>query len=169
VFHWRSAVIDAMSRRQSPALRASDREAFGLSCCEISLIEVRAIADLSVPWRLFDAVPESSLDRILAVRGIGEIPVCNTETLLGAWEHMPVWPEVPEALARLRARYLVAPHLIVSLRVAAFSSRTAGLNWDAVLSCDALGTMKPSPQSYARASRERPAGGADLLRRCAPG
>lgn len=151
VFDWRSAVIDALSRTQSPALRAADREAFGLRWRELSLIEVGAIADLSAPWRPFDAVLESSLDRTLADRGIAEVPARDRDTLLGAWERMPVWPEVPEALARLRARYFVAPHTILSLRVAAFSSRAAGLSWDAVLSCDALGAMKPNPQSYARA------------------
>jgi len=151
VFDWRTAVIDALHATQSPALQATDREAFGLLWRKRSLIEIGAIAELSAPWRPFDAVLESALDRTLSDLGISGIPARDKATLLEAWERMPAWPEVSEALVRLRERYFVAPHTILSLRIAAFSSRAAGLTWDAILSCDALGAMKANPQSYVRA------------------
>ncbi|MEM7171203.1 MAG: HAD-IA family hydrolase, partial [Pseudomonadota bacterium] len=71
--------------------------------------------------------------------------------LLSAWERMPAWPEAPAALSRLQDHFFLSPLTILSLRVAAHSSRFAGLTWDAIISCDALGVTKPHPESYRRA------------------
>ena len=64
---------------------------------------------------------------------------------------MPVWPEVPGAFARLRERFFIAPHTVLGLAPVAFSSKAAGLVWDAIITCSALGATKTNPESYARA------------------
>jgi len=151
VFDWRTAVTAALDLSEAQSLRSVDPETFGAHWRQQSLIEIEAIADETAPWRPFDPVLESSLDHTLTELGLGGVSDQDRTMLLTAWEVMPVWPEVPEALARLRRRFFIAPHTILSLRVTAFSSRKAGLAWDAVLSCDALGATKPNPRSYDRA------------------
>ena len=151
VFDWRSAVVDALEGRESPGLRSLDRENFGEHWRRQSIIEIEAIADESAPWRPFDPILESSLDQTLSELGVSDFSAGDRRALLSAWEEMPVWPEVPDGLARLRRKYFLAPHTILSLRAAAFSSRNAGLSWDAIISCDALGATKPNPASYSRA------------------
>lgn len=149
VFDWRTAVMNALNSTQSAQLRIIDHETFCTHWRMQSLVEAQDIADVMAPWRPFDAILEHSLERTCSDLGISEISASDHRMLLDAWEHMPVWPEVPGALARLRSKYFIAPHTILSLRVAAFSSRNAGLTWDAIISCDALGVTKPHPQSYA--------------------
>ena len=65
---------------------------------------------------------------------------------------MPAWPEVPDAITRLRDRFVVAPHTILSLSSVALSSKSSGVIWDAIVSCDALGATKTNPESYRRAA-----------------
>ncbi len=147
VFDWRAAVAAALRETEALAFRTADPEAFGAAWRRQSLIEVEAIAEERAPWRPFDPVLETSLDRTLTDFGIGDLSPRDREILLKAWEAMPVWPEVPAALARLRRRFFIAPHTILSLRIAAFSSRAAGLGWDAIISCDSLGATKLNPES----------------------
>lgn len=40
---------------------------------------------------------------------------------------------------------------MIGLAPVAFSSKAAGLTWDAIISCDGLGATKTDPESYARA------------------
>ena len=148
VFDWRTAVMDALQRAESDGLRKTDLERFGEYWRKRSLVEAQDMADAMVPRRPFDAVLAHSLDQTLSDLGIFRISETDRKMLLAAWEYMPAWPRVPGALARLREKYFVAPHTILSLRVAAFSSRNAGLTWDAIISCDALGATKPDPGRY---------------------
>ncbi len=151
VFDWRTAVTASLREAAAPGLRTTDPDAFSAAWRKQSLIEVEAIAEERAPWRPFDPVLETSLDRTLSDFGIIDLPARDREVLLGAWEAMPAWPEVPAALARLRRKFFIAPHTILSLRAAAFSSRAAGTDWDAIISCDALGATKLNPKSYRRA------------------
>lgn len=151
VFDWKSAVSSTLDGVQSQALQGLDSDDFSTGWRTRSLIEIEAIADGTAPWRPFDPVLKSSLEQILSDLGIDRIPDCDRCALLAAWEAMPVWPEVPAAIARLRTKFFVAPHTILSLRAAAFSSKRAGVTWDAIVTCDALGATKLNPESYARA------------------
>lgn len=65
---------------------------------------------------------------------------------------MPAWPDVAPAIERLRSRFVVAPHPILSLAAVAHSSKAAGLPWDAIVSRDALDVIKTHPDSYRRAT-----------------
>ena len=151
VFDWSRAVSSALQDLGNETWGGVDGESFGAEWRKQSLIEIMAVAEESAPWRPFQEVLESSLDRTLGLFAVPALAPRDRQALLAAWEVMPVWPEVPAALSRLRQRYFVAPHTILSLRAAAFSSRSAGLTWDAVISCDALGATKPNPESYRRA------------------
>ena len=151
VFDWRTAISNALSQIGSQRLENIDPDVFGAHWRKQSLIEVEAIAGETSPWCPFDPVLQSSLDRTFHNFGIDGISDHDKYMLLKSWEEMPVWPEVPGGIERLRQKYFVAPHTILSLRVAAFSSKRAGVSWDAIVSCDALGSTKLNPQSYARA------------------
>lgn len=84
---------------------------------------------------------------------VGSISASDRSTLERAWRAMPVWPEVVPSIARLKTRYVVAPHTILSLAAVAHSSKIAGLDWDAIISCDALEVTKTNPDSYLGAAR----------------
>ena len=151
VFDWHAALMRALGAAQSHGLQSVAPEAFAVEWRKQSLIEIEAIAAETAPWRPFEPVLQSSLQQTLRAFEIEDVSEHDRRMLLGAWEAMPVWPEVPEAAVRLRRRFFVAPHTILSLRAAAFSSKRAGVDWDAIISCDALGATKPNRLSYARA------------------
>lgn len=151
VFDWKAAILSALNQNKPQSFRNIDPNDFGAQWRKQSLIEVEAIADETSSWRPFDPVLESSLDKTFDNLGIDGVSDRDRQMLLKAWEEMPVWPEVPGGIERLHRRYFVAPHTILSLRVAAFSSKKAGVTWDAIVSCDALGATKLNSQSYARA------------------
>ena len=157
VFDWRSSVINSLENTESADLRSADKEAFSKAWRRQSLIEVETIARSDAEWRPFDEILRTSLDHTLSDLGFHNIPSPTIESLIRSWEQMPAWPEARNALDRMRQKYFIAPHTVLSLRVAAYSSRNAGITWDAIISCDGLKAMKPNKESYRRVL--------DLLRR----
>lgn len=154
VFDWRSAIMQAVGLTESPQIRALDAEAFSHLWREKSLIEMYDIAEQRVPWCSFDGFMRSSLDDTLASFDVEQISPADREILALAWSNMPAWPEIPAALKRLRASFLVAPHTILGTGPVARSSKTAGLVWDAIISCDLLRVTKTHPDSYRLAVAE---------------
>ena len=153
VFDWRTAISETVSSAPNDELRALDARAFSAAWREQSMIECYEIADHVRPWRPFDDWLQTSLDVVLARFGVAGISPDDRAWLCRGWSRMPVWPEVPESFARLRERFFIAPHTVLGLAPVAFSSKAAGLTWDAIISCDSLGATKTDPESYARALR----------------
>ena len=148
VFDWRTAVINALEVSDSTDLRSVDKKSFSEAWRKQSLIEVEAVANLQAEWRRFDDILETSLQKTLSDFDIHNTSYSNKESLIHSWERMPAWPEAKDSLNRLREKYFLSPHTILSLRVASFSSRNANITWDAIISCDSLRTMKMNPESY---------------------
>ena len=70
-----------------------------------------------------------------------------------AWHRMEVWEDVPESLAMLREHYVVAILTVLSLSIVVDSSKHAGIDWDAYLSCEFLGVYKPEAEAYQTGAR----------------
>lgn len=151
VFDWRTAISQTVPSARTDELRRLDAEAFSAVWREQSMIECYEIAEHERPWRSFDAWLNNSLDTALERFGVGDITPADRAWLYSAWSRMAVWPDVPDSFARLRERFFIAPHTVLGLAPVAFSSKTAGLTWDAIISCDGLGATKTDPESYARA------------------
>lgn len=152
VFDWQSAIVMVLPKVMDLRLRNSNHAKFAKRWREQSLIELAAIADQTAPWRPFERFINTSLDVACSDLGISDISLEDRAILLGAWYAMPVWPEVPEAVARLRSRYLVLPHTILGLGQVSRSSKAAGVTWDGIISCDGLGVSKTNQECYRRAA-----------------
>jgi len=72
------------------------------------------------------------------------------ERLNAAWRRLPPWPDSVEGLARLKTRYIVAPHSNGNLRLLLEMAKHGGLPWDAILGAEVVGAYKPTPHSYLR-------------------
>lgn len=68
--------------------------------------------------------------------------------LARAWEKLPPWPDVPDALARLRQNHLIAPCSNGSIALMVRLARYAGLPWDTVLGAEIARSYKPDPEVY---------------------
>jgi 2-haloacid dehalogenase len=65
---------------------------------------------------------------------------------------MSPFPGAAAAINRLRSKYLVVVLTILSWEAIVRSSKSAGVQWDGILSCEFLGYYKPSLQAYLRAT-----------------
>ena len=151
VFDWRTAVVRTLENTVSDSLSSVDKDKFAVVFRKHTWIEQEEIASEEVPWRPFTDVLRSSLDLTLSELGIDGISTDDRDLLYRAWDEMPVWPEVPVALERLRRKYYTSPLTVMSLRAVAYSSKNAGISWDSIISCDMLGVTKYNPRSYQRA------------------
>ncbi len=105
----------------------------------------RSYADL-------DTLHAESLDGVLAGLHLAEtVPPEVHHELVLAWHRLDAWPEVPDALARLRERYLLAPCSNAHVRLAIAQARRNRLPWDAVLGAEFAQDYKPKPAVYLRA------------------
>lgn len=60
------------------------------------------------------------------------------------------WPDFPAVLPKLRETYIVASFTILSYRLIIDTAKRNGLSWDAVFSCEGIGTYKLLPDAYRR-------------------
>jgi 2-haloacid dehalogenase len=100
------------------------------------------------PWTDLDTLHGESLDEVLARFGRSVTNPATRQDLVRAWHRLDAWPEVPEALLRLRQRFLLAPlsnaHVVLSIALA----RRNGFLWDAVLGAEFARNYKPEPVVY---------------------
>jgi 2-haloacid dehalogenase len=103
-------------------------------------------------WVDFDMVTADALSAVVREFGVSPDPEAVTRTA-GAFRELPVHPEVPAVLARLREGGLILGILTNASRATldAVLART-GLPMDHALSVNAVRRFKPSPAVYALAT-----------------
>lgn len=151
VFDWQTAIVDAVKSIDPDNHLELDPLTFAQTWRRQSLVKAEAMANEAAPVRPFDQVLQTTLDTTLLALKRNSLSQNDRVALINAWDAMPARPGAVKALQRLRQRYFIAPHTILSMRVAASSSKAAGIDWDAFISCDALQAVKPNPESYRRA------------------
>ena len=60
------------------------------------------------PWTRLDDLHRESLLQVLNEFGLGQLPADAIEELNRSWHRLDPWPEVVEALGRLKTRYILA-------------------------------------------------------------
>lgn len=153
VFDWRAAIVDAIKSVDADGKYDIDAADFADHWRQQSLAKVEAMARGDAPWRPFDQILQTTLDTTLIKQGCSSMSQLDRARLIAAWDALPAWPDIAEPLRRLRQHYFIAPYTILSLRATAFSSKKAGIDWDAIISCDALQAYKLDSESYRRALR----------------
>ena len=115
-----------------------------------TLAEVRAG---SLSWRNADRIHRDVLGELAEEYPALALSNDDLDELNRAWHRMDVWGDVPAALSELRNHYIVAILTVLSLSIVVDSSKHAGIDWDAYLSCEFLGIYKPEPEAYQSAAR----------------
>ena len=72
------------------------------------------------------------------------------DRLVAAWHHQKAWPDVAEALRKLKSdrKWEVYVHANGSTRLQLDLVKSAGLHYDMLFSSELLGVYKPAPESY---------------------
>lgn len=152
VFDWQTATRQAVSALADRRGVVIDVPAFCFTWRRRmfeTLAEVRR-GDLS--WRNADQIHLEVLDELADSHPQLELSAEDKQELNGAWHRMGVWDDVPAALERLREHYIVSILTVLSLSIVVDSSKHAGIDWDAYLSCEFLGVYKPEAEAYQKAS-----------------
>lgn len=153
VFDWSTAMIEALSEILPEDLAPSvDKPAFSMACRAKFLALNSAVMMGTEPRQTSDQMLARVVAEVSRDTGLGELSMAGLATLGRAWRSMPAWAGAPEAIARLRNKYVVAPLTILSCTMAVGSSRRNGIDWDLILSCDMLGVYKPDPRCYSLAA-----------------
>jgi 2-haloacid dehalogenase len=98
-----------------------------------------------------DDVHLQTLDETALAHGLPALAPDARHRLWRGWHRLRAWPDFPSALNALRQALPVVSFTMLPLPLVIDVSRLNGLVWDAVVSCQMIGTYKPHAQAYQRA------------------
>jgi 2-haloacid dehalogenase len=95
-----------------------------------------------------DGVHRRVLDELAAEHGWSSFTEEDRVGIQRAWHALDAWPDFVPALGRLRGKHVVASFTILSTELIVDVSRRNGFTWDAVVSCEMIGSYKTNPDAY---------------------
>ena len=153
VFDWQSSTQAAVKELADERRVVLDVAAFCFQWRRRMFETLAEVRKGNLSWRNADQIHLSVLDELGEQHSELELTSDDKQRLNSAWHRMDVWEDVPEALIRLRERYVVSILTVLSLSIVVDSSKHAGIDWDAYLSCEFLGVYKPEAEAYQKAAR----------------
>jgi 2-haloacid dehalogenase len=149
---WRTGVAQECERLLSPLGHWADWVAFATAWRDEYQPAMEEVRAGSLPFSKLDVLHRRNLERILPRFGIDGLAEETLRELTLAWHRLPAWPEVPEALARLKRGYLIAPVSNGNVSLMVDLARLNGFPWDAILGAEIAGDYKPKPVVYLKAA-----------------
>lgn len=102
----------------------------------------------------FDGGHREALDEVISEFGLDAFSQDDRHNISWNTSHnFKCWSDFPGTLPKLREKYICASFTILSFRIIIDTARRNGLNWDAVISCEAIGKYKILPESYTTAAK----------------
>ena len=152
VFDWQTSTRTAVGELASARGVEIDVAEFCFTWRRRMFEQLTKVRHGEISWRNADQLHLDVLDELA-----GTYPQLNLSTqdkvdLNEAWHRMGVWEDVPAALVRLRDHYTVSILTVLSMSIVVDSSKHAGIDWDAYLSCELLGVYKPEAEAYQKAA-----------------
>jgi 2-haloacid dehalogenase len=104
------------------------------------------------PFTRLDVLHRENLETILPKFGVdpAAAPASALDELNLAWHRLDPWPDVVAGLARLKARFIIAPLSNGNIALMLDIAKRAGLPWDAILGAEVVRAYKPLPEAYLR-------------------
>jgi 2-haloacid dehalogenase len=149
VLDWHTGFKNAFERAGKRHGIDRDWAAIANDFRRISLEKTINMGRFEAPTHNIDQSHAMTLDEICEVNGLEMFDKADRHDIAwGAVHSLDAWPDFPEILPRLRSRFMVCSHTILSFRIIIDTARHNGFNWDAVFSCEAIGKYKNIPESY---------------------
>jgi 2-haloacid dehalogenase len=149
---WRSGVAQESERILAPLGMKLDWLAFADAWRGQYKPAMQEVQSGRIPFCKLDVLHRRNLEGLLPQFGIGALPDETLRELNLAWHRLPAWPEVPDALARLKRRYMLAPVSNGNISLMVDLARKNGLPWDAILGAEIARDYKPKPRVYLAAA-----------------
>ena len=153
VFDWQSSTQDAVGKLAQERSVVMDVKAFCFTWRRRMFECLAEVRSGKRPWQNADSLHRSVLDELATQYPDLDLSSADRDQLNEAWHRMDVWEDVPEALATLRQHYIVSILTVLSTSIVVDSSKHAGIDWDAYISCELLGVYKPEAEAYQKAAK----------------
>lgn len=154
ILDWHSGVREALARVGERRALTGDWPAIANDYRRRSLkAMLNAGADGTPPGYNIDDVHRRELDALIVEHGLTAFTAEDREAIWRAWHELDCWPGFVEALARLRRRFVCVSFTILSTSLIVDVARRNGFSWDAVISCEMIGTYKVHPRAYRMAAK----------------
>ncbi|HAO55546.1 MAG TPA: haloacid dehalogenase type II, partial [Gammaproteobacteria bacterium] len=131
VFDWQTSTRNSLSKLIAAKQADIDDHEFVFKWRRRMFETLAEVRRGVLDWRNADQVHRDVLDELAKEYPSLELTDNECDELNEAWHRMDVWPDVPEALERLREDYIVSILTVLSLSIVVDSSKHAGINWDA--------------------------------------
>lgn len=155
VVDWRSSVSRDLAafaaRRGLPPLDWLEFAVEWRKLYQPSMEEVRSGRR---PFTVLDVLHRESLAVLLARYRLTGLPEADIDHMNRAWHRLDPWPDVPEGLARLKRKRIIAPCSNGNIALMVNLARRAGLPWDCILGAETARAYKPMPEAYLASCRQ---------------
>ncbi len=145
---WRTGIAREAERLLMPRGVSIDWSAFADAWRGEYQTGMEEVRSGRLPFSPLDVIHRRNLDRILPRFGLAHLDEAMREPLNLAWHKLDAWPDVPDALAKLRETFWIAPVSNGNISLQVDLARRNGFSWDAVLGAEVAGDYKPKPQVY---------------------
>ena len=152
VFDWKNTARANIQKLADESGQSIDSEAFANRWrSEMFKIHTQ-VRQGNLPWINSDDMHLQALENMAA-----EFPLLKTidapALVRSTWHHLQAFAGAPEAIDRLRKKYIVVVLTILKWESIVNSSKAAGVQWDGILSCEFMGYYKPSLQAYLKGTQ----------------
>ncbi len=148
VFNWQTPIRDAIQKRADSLGVEVDTKAFAFDWRTRMFGILAQVRSKDLPWMNVDEIHRRALDEMNSSYSQLELNSENLDELNRIWHQMPVWPDFPDAIVRLREKYHVVVLTVLSWSIAVDCSKLSNIHWDGILSCEFLGHYKPESEVY---------------------
>ncbi|MEO9101836.1 MAG: HAD-IA family hydrolase [Burkholderiaceae bacterium] len=114
---------------------------------------IKGIVGQQRPAFHMDDVHRSTLDDALDAAGLSVATQAARDAIWRTWHELDAWPDFAAAFVRLKQALPVVSFTMLPTALVIDVSRRNRIDWDAVLSCEMIGSYKPNPQAYETAAR----------------
>lgn len=100
-----------------------------------------------------DDVHRTTLDEVLSKHGLQAFTAQDRWHIFHTWHELSAWPDFPAALAQIREKLPAISFTMLPLALVLNVFRQNNLHWDAVISCEMIGTYKPHAHAYLKVAQ----------------
>ncbi len=126
-------------------------------------LAMKAIVGQALPAFNMDGVHYNVLADLFQAHGLSPFDDVDRRAIASAWHALSAWDDFPGALRDLRRRLPVVSFTMLPLSLVMDVSRRNGIDWDAIISCEAIGYYKPDPRAYRQTAQWLALEPADIL------
>jgi 2-haloacid dehalogenase len=101
----------------------------------------------------FDDVHARVMDELCAEHQLTQFSAAERTALWRTMHSLEVWPDFVPGLVRLRKKFPCVSFTLLTTALVINVSRANNFTWDAVISCEMIGTYKTKPEAYLTAAK----------------